>query len=95
MQTTPKHRLRSYRDVVGPIRYRRPRTNLTLREASDQADSRTDLQYYLTALPKDASQNEKNKGEINLCNHQYTHQNADCAVTEKWSGTRDTDLESI
>jgi len=56
--STPKRRLR---DIVGNIRYQRPRKHPTLREASDQADSRTDLQYYLTALPKDASQNEKSK----------------------------------
>jgi hypothetical protein len=64
MQTplsTPKRGLRKYRDVVGSIRYQRSRKHPTLREAGNQADAGTDLRYYLTALPKNASQNEKRR----------------------------------
>jgi hypothetical protein len=63
MQTsisTPKRRLRRYRDVVGNIRYQ-PRKHLTLREADNQPDAITDLRYCVMALPKDASQSEKSK----------------------------------
>jgi hypothetical protein len=56
----PKRRLRRYRDVVGNIRYQ-PRKHLTLRESSDQADAIADLRYFVTGLPKNASQMEKSK----------------------------------
>jgi hypothetical protein len=58
--STPKRRLRSYRDVIGNVRYQRPRTQ-TLRESDNQPDAVTDLRYFVTGLPKDASQNEKRK----------------------------------
>lgn len=63
MQTsisTPKRRLRRYRNVVGNIRYK-PRKHLTLRETHNQPDAATDLRYFVTGLPKNASQIEKSK----------------------------------
>jgi hypothetical protein len=59
--STPKRRLRSYRDVIGNVRYQRPRTHRALREADNQPDAVTDLRYFVTGLPKDASQSEKSK----------------------------------
>lgn len=84
--STPKRRLRSYRDVVGNFRYQRPRKHLALHEASDQADSRTDLQYCVTALSKDASQNEKNKLLEELANKISNIDTSDVFVISMWIG---------
>ena len=89
MQTpisTPKRRLRSYREVVGNIRYQRPRKHLTLRETSGPADAATDLQYYVTALPKDASQNEKRKLLEELANSIGNIDSSDVFLISIWIG---------
>jgi hypothetical protein len=88
MQTisTPKHRLRSYRDVVGNIRHRRPRKHLTLREADNQTDPITDLKYYFTALPKDASQSEKRKLLEELANAIGNIESSDVFLISIWIG---------
>jgi hypothetical protein len=82
----PKHRLRSYRDVVGNLRHRRPRKHLTLREASDQADAATDLQYFVTGLPKDASQSEKNDRIAELADRITNIKESDVFVISMWIG---------
>jgi hypothetical protein len=84
--STPKRRLRSYRDVVGNIRYQRSRKRLALREASEQSDSRTDVQYYLTALPKDASQSEKSKLLEELGNAVGNIDSSDVFIISMWIG---------
>jgi hypothetical protein len=83
--STPKRRLRSYRDVVGNTRYR-PRKHLTLREADNQADSITDVQYHVTALPKDASQSEKSKLIEELANAIGNIGTSDVFVISIWIG---------
>jgi hypothetical protein len=83
--STPKRRLRRYRDVVGNIRYQ-PRKHLTLRESSDQADAITNFQYYWTALPKDASQSEKNKLLEELANAIGNIDTSDVFVISMWIG---------
>jgi hypothetical protein len=88
MQTsisTPKRRLRSYREVVGNIRHQRSRKRLALREASDQADA-TDLQYFVTGLPKDASQNEKNDRLTELADTITHITGSDVFVISMWIG---------
>jgi hypothetical protein len=82
----PKRRLRSYRDVVGNFRYQRPRKHLTLRESSNQADSITDVQYHVTALPKDAFQNEKRKLLEELGNAIGNIDTSDVFVISIWIG---------
>ena len=82
----PKRRLRSYRDVVGNFRYQRPRKYLTLREFSNQADSITDVQYHVTALPKDASQNEKRKLLEELGNAVGNIDSSDVFLISIWIG---------
>jgi hypothetical protein len=88
MQTsipTHKRRLRSYRDVVGNNRYQ-PRKHLTLRESSDQADAATDLQFFVTGLPKDASQIEKSKLLEELANAIGNIDSSDVFVVSIWIG---------
>lgn len=89
MQTplsTPKRGLRRYRDVVGNSRYQRLRKYLTLREADIQPDAATDLRYYLTALPKDASQNEKRRLLEELANAIGNFDSSDVFVISLWIG---------
>ena len=81
--STPKRRLR---DIVGNIRYQRPRKHLTLREASNQTDAVSDLRYYLTALPKDASQSEKRKLLEELANSIRNIDTSDVFVISIWIG---------
>jgi hypothetical protein len=86
MQTsipTPKRRLRRYKDVVGNIRYQ-PRKHLTLRESGNQTDVITDLQYHVTALPKDASQIEKSKFLEELANTIGNIDSSDVFVVSIW-----------
>jgi hypothetical protein len=89
MQTsisTPKRRLRRYRDVVGNIRYHRPRKPLTLREADNQPDAVTDLRYCVMALPKDASQSEKTKLLDELANAIGNIDTSDVFLISMWIG---------
>jgi hypothetical protein len=81
--STPKRRVRRYRDVVGNSRYQ-PRKHLTLREADNQSDAVTDLRYYLTALPKDASQNEKRRLLEELANAIGNIDTSDVFVISLW-----------
>lgn len=88
MQTsisTPKRRLRRYRDVVGNIQYR-PRKHLTLREADNKPDAATDLRYFVTGLPKDASQIEKSKILEELANTIGNIGGSDVFVISIWIG---------
>ena len=88
MQTsisTPKRRLRRYRDVVGNIRYKL-RKHLTLREADNKPDAATDLRYYLSALPKDASQNEKRRLLEELANAIGNIDSSDVCIISMWIG---------
>jgi hypothetical protein len=82
----PKRRLRSYRDVVGNIRYQRPRKHLTLREADNQADAVTDVRYFVTRLPKNASQIEKSKLLEELVNAIGDISTSDVFVISMWIG---------
>jgi hypothetical protein len=81
--STPKRRLRSYRDVVGNIRYQ-PRKHLTVREADNQPDAVTDLRYFVTGLPKDASQSEKSKLLEELANSIGNIDSSDVFVISMW-----------
>jgi hypothetical protein len=86
MQTsisTPKRRLRRYRDVVGNSRYQ-PRKHLTVREADNQPDAATDLRYFVTGLPKDASQIEKSKLLEELANAIGNISTSDVFVISMW-----------
>jgi hypothetical protein len=88
MQTsilTPKRRLRRYRDVVGNIRYK-PRKHLAVREADNQPDAVTDLRYFVTGLPKDASQSEKSKLLEELANSIGNIDSSDVCVIAMWIG---------
>jgi hypothetical protein len=88
MQTsisTPKRRLRSYRDAVGNIRYR-PRRHLTLRESSNQPDAATDLRYFVTGLRKDASQSERSRLLEELANAIGNIDSSDVFVISMWIG---------
>jgi hypothetical protein len=82
----PKRRLRSYREVVGNIRYQRPRKHLTLREAGNQPDAVTGLRYFVTGLPKDASQSEKSKLLDELANAIGNLDTSDVFVISIWIG---------
>jgi hypothetical protein len=82
----PKRRLRSYREVVGNIRHQRSRKRLALREASDQTDAITDLRYFVTGLPKDASQSEKSKLIDELANAIGNISTSDVFVISMWIG---------
>jgi hypothetical protein len=88
MQTsisTPKRRLRSYREIVGNNRYQ-PRKHLTRCESSNQPDAATDLQYFVAALPKNASQSEKSKLLEELANAIGNITTSDVFVISMWIG---------
>ena len=84
--STPKRRLRSYRDVVGNFRYQRPRKHRAFHEADNQADAATDLQYFVTGLPKDASQSEKNDRIAELADRITNIKESDVFVISMWIG---------
>jgi hypothetical protein len=89
MQTsipTQKRRLRSYRDVVGNVRYQPSGKHLTLREADNQPDAVTGLRYFVTGLPKDASQSEKSKLLDELANAIGNLDTSDVFVISIWIG---------
>jgi hypothetical protein len=81
--STPKRRLR---DIVGNIRYQRPRKHLTLRETDNQADAVTDVRYFVTGLPKNASQTEKSKILEELANTIGDISTSDVFVISMWIG---------
>jgi hypothetical protein len=81
-----KRRLRSYREVVGNIRHQRSRKHRTLREAGNQADSITDVQYHVTALPKDASHSEKMARLSELADTITNVENSDVFLISMWIG---------
>jgi hypothetical protein len=81
--STPKRRLR---DIVGNIRYQRPRTHRTLRKADNQPDAVTGLRYFVTGLPKDASQSEKSKLLEELANAIGNIDSSDVFLISMWIG---------
>ena len=78
---TPKRRLR---DIVGNIRWQRPRTHLTVRKADNKPDAATNLQYFVTGLPKDASQSEKNDRIAELADRITNIKESDVFVISMW-----------
>ena len=55
--STGKRRIKTFREFIGSHGSRQKR--LKLREADNPADAITELQYCVTALPRDMTQDEK------------------------------------
>ena len=78
-------RLRSFRDVTGHIRRKRPPRLLRF-EAENQPDEVTDVKYCVTALPRDMAYNDKLARVSELADTITNIDSSDVMVISMWIG---------
>ena len=78
-------RLRSFRDVTGHVGRKRATKHLSL-EGENQADEVTDVQYYVTGLPKDMAHNDKLARLSELADTITKIDSSDVMVISMWIG---------
>jgi hypothetical protein len=81
----PRNKLRSFRDVTGHIRRKRPPRLLRL-EANNQPDEVTAVQYCVTGLPKDMAHNDKLARLSQLADTITKIDSSDVMVISMWIG---------
>jgi hypothetical protein len=83
---TPRRRLRSYREVTKHVKWQPRHRRRTLGEENGDKTAVTDVQYHVTVLPKDASQNEKNDRLAELADIITNIKESDVFVISMWIG---------
>ena len=78
-------RLRSFRDVTGQDGPKRPARHLRL-ESDNQPDEITDVQYFVTGLPKDMTRDDKLDRLSELADTITKIDSSDVMVISMWIG---------
>ena len=82
---TGKRRMKTFKEFIGSKGLQRKR--LTLRESDNQADAVAELQYAVTALPKDITHSEKIARISELADTITNIEGSDVFVISLWMGS--------
>jgi hypothetical protein len=83
---TPRRRLRSYREVTKHVKWQPRHRRRTFGEENGDKTAVTDVQYYVTVLPKDASQTDKSNRIAELADTITNIKESDVFVISMWIG---------